>query len=376
MSRSDFIVGGSGMRERIQRQGQDIDAGAKPWYLNPNTWVGVVIGAAVIGTMLIIALTMLLVLQSRTATEQAMLAATQTPGSVAFNAPPPGGMGSASGPVIEPWSGTERFTVLVMGIDRRPGETGTGYRSDTMILVSIDPAAQSVGMLSIPRDLYVVIPGYADRHRVNEALVLGELQRLGYGPQLAMETVQLNFGIRVHDYLVVDFTAFTRIIDEMGGITLDIPYAIYDPLYPDQNFGYDPFYIDAGVQHLDGTTALKYARTRHSDNDFKRADRQQQVIYAIRDKILDAGMWPHLLGQAPTIWDEISKGVHTQMDFMTMLQIALYLKDIPRENIRSGVVDYNYSSDYLTPKGEQVLIPNQSALATLMTQVFGSTYNR
>lgn len=372
MSRSHFIVSERMSVQHRRRPGEN----PKPWYLNPNTWVGIIIGAAILGTILVIALTMLLVLQSQHTTEQAMLTATQTPGSVAFNAPPPGGMGSASGPVIEPWAGTERFTVLVMGIDRRPDETGTGFRSDTMILVSMDPATQSLGMLSIPRDLYVVIPGYEDRHRVNEALVLGELQQPGSGPYLAMQTIQLNFGIRVHDYLIVDFSAFTRIIDEIGGITLNVPTAIYDPLYPDQNYGYDPFYIDAGLQHLDGVTALKYARTRHSDNDFKRADRQQQVIYAMRDKVLDAGMWPHLLSRAPAIWEEINRGIHTQMDFRTMLQLAMYLKDIPREHIHSAVVDYNYSSDYITPKGEQVLLPNQSALADLMVQVFGPTYNQ
>ncbi len=348
----------------------------KRWYTNPNTWIGMIIGLAVVGTLLVIALTFLIMWRTPQTEEEMVAAATQTPGSVAWNTPPPGGMGSTSGPLIEPWNGKERFTVLIMGLDRRPNETGTGFRSDTLILVSIDPATNSLGMLSIPRDLFVVIPGYPDRHRVNEALPLGELQQLGYGPHLAMQTVQLNFGIVVHDYITVDFTVFTRIVDEIGGIDINVEAEIYDPYYPDHFNGYDPFYMPAGLQHMDGGTALKYARTRHTTNDFDRARRQQQVIYAIRDKLLNAGMWPQLIAKAPTLWQEVQNGVRTGLDFNTLLALGMYLKDIPAENIHSGVVDQNYTTDWITPQGAMVLIPNQGQLAGLMVEVFGANYNQ
>lgn len=376
MNRSDSADWSRRMDRVSRRESRRRAATPPPWYLRTNTWVAVVIGVAVLGTILIIGLTIALVAGEDEPGAQGIVASTQPAGSVIWNTPPPSGVSMISAPVVEPWGGTERFTVLIMGIDRRPGEPGSAFRTDTMILASIDPATQSLGILSIPRDLYVVVPGYDDRHRINEALALGELQRVGYGPELARQTVQLNFGIRVHDFITVEFEAFTTIVDAIGGIDVNVPEPINDPYYPDQAFGYDPFYIDAGLQHMDGATALKYARTRHASNDFDRARRQQQVIYAIRDKVLNAGMWPTLLTQAGTLWQELSTKMKTGLDFLTALQLAMYLKDIPGENIKSDVVDARYTSNYTTAGGAMVLIPNQAALAELMVQVFGSTYNQ
>ncbi|MCE2490859.1 MAG: LCP family protein, partial [Anaerolineae bacterium] len=100
-----------------------------------------------------------------------------------------------------PWNGTSRFSVLVMGLDRRPGQTGLAHRTDTMMLASIDPGTDSLGILSIPRDLYVEVPGIHHLQRVNTPLLIGELRQPGSGPLLAMQTVEYNLGMRVHDYL-------------------------------------------------------------------------------------------------------------------------------------------------------------------------------
>jgi LCP family protein required for cell wall assembly len=91
------------------------------------------------------------------------------------------------------------------------------------------------------------------------------------GGQLAVDTIQYNLGVRVDYYVLVEFDAFITLVDEIGGIDINVPYEIYDPEYPDMNYGYDPLYIPAGFQHMDGELALKYARTRHGDNDFERA---------------------------------------------------------------------------------------------------------
>ena len=364
---------------RASRRGNRPAASSLPWYMKPNTWVAAVIGVAVFGTILVIGLTFSFIFVSSSAGRAGAGSGgqDQQPGSVIWDTPPPSGAGGIlSGPVVEPWNGTDRFTVLLLGIDRRPGEPGSAFRTDTIILVSIDPATNRLGILSIPRDLFVVVPGYSERHRINEALALGEWQRLGYGPQLAMQTVQQNFGIRVHDYVTVEFEAFVAIVDAMGGIDLLVPTTINDRYYPDQSFGYDPFYIEAGLQHLDGATALKYARTRHSSNDFDRALRQQQVIYAIRDKALNPSVWPQLLAQAPVLWQELSDKMHTGLDFLTVLQLAMYLKDIPSENIVTGVVDRAYVDDYTTASGAMVLVPRQAALGNLMAEVFGPNYNQ
>jgi LCP family protein required for cell wall assembly len=277
---------------------------------------------------------------------------------------------------LVPWDGTSRFTVLVVGLDRRPGETGLAYRTDTMMLVSIDPTNGTLGILSIPRDLYVAVPGYSEPQRVNTPMVLGEIRQPGSGPQLLMQTVQYNLGIRVNDYVAVDFNTFVTLIDTIGGIELDVPYTINDPLYPDMNYGYDPFYITAGVHQLDGRTALKYARTRHGDSDFRRAQRQQAVIYAIRDKILAADMLPQLIIQAPTLWNQLSSGISTGLQFDQIIQLALYLKDIPLENMQTGVINEQYTMGYTTSDGASVLVPDRANIGPLMVEVFGANYSQ
>jgi LCP family protein required for cell wall assembly len=277
---------------------------------------------------------------------------------------------------LTPWNGTSRFTVLVMGLDRRPGENGLAFRTDTIMVVSIDPANSSVGILSIPRDLYVEIPGYSQLQRINTSMVLGELRQPDFGPQLAMQTVQYNLGIRVHDFVAVDFQAFIRFIDAIGGLEMEIPYNISDPLFPDMNYGYDPFYIRAGKQVLDGSTALKYARTRHGDSDFLRAQRQQLVIYAVRDRLLDANRLPELIIQSPSLWAALQNGVYTGLTLDQVIQLGLFLKDVPPENIHTGVINEAYTVGYTTPQGSQVLVPDRARLGQLMLEVFGETYSQ
>jgi polyisoprenyl-teichoic acid--peptidoglycan teichoic acid transferase len=276
--------------------------------------------------------------------------------------------------ILTPWDGQSRFTMLVMGIDRRPNESGLSFRTDTMMLVSLDPINQTIGMLSIPRDLFVEVPGYGQLQRVNTPMVLGELQQPGYGPRLAMQTVQYNLGMRVHDYLVVDFNAFITLVDVIGGVTVETTYTIDDPGYPDLYYGYDPYYLAAGTHHLNGYEALRFARTRHGSSDLERALRQQQVIQAIRTRILDLNLLPSLIVQAPSMYDNLSDDIATGLTLDQMIELAWYVKDIPRDNIRSGVIDARYTFNYTTPDNAQVLVPDRSALGQLMVEVFGENY--
>jgi LCP family protein required for cell wall assembly len=278
---------------------------------------------------------------------------------------------------LTPWNGVSRFTVLVMGLDRRPGETGLAFRTDTMMIVSLDPATNQIGILSIPRDLYVEVPGYSQLQRVNTPMVLGELRQPDFGPQLAMQTVQYNLGIRIHDFVAADFQAFISFIDAIGGIEIDIPYPISDPLYPNMYFGYDPFYIRAGRQTLNGDTALKYARTRHGDNDFQRAQRQQLVVYAVRDRLLNGGtVLPQLIVQSPSLWAAFQDNIYTGLTLDQIIQLGLYIKDIPAENIRTGVINQAYTVNYTTSDGAQVLVPDRARIGSLMVEVFGDTYSQ
>jgi polyisoprenyl-teichoic acid--peptidoglycan teichoic acid transferase len=276
---------------------------------------------------------------------------------------------------LQAWDGQSRFTVLAMGLDRRPGETGLSYRTDTMMLISIDPNTNQIGVLSIPRDLYVEVPGYRSLQRVNSAMVLGELEQPGYGPTLAMQTVQYNLGIRVHEFVAVDFNAVISIIDTIGGIEVDVPYAIADYQMPDLYYGIDPLVLQPGLQYMNGYTALRYARTRHGDSDFARAQRQQQVIFAVRDRVTNLGMMPQLIINSPSILTHLSENIYTGLDLDQMIQLALYAKDIPQDNITTGVIDGRYIQPFMTAEGASVLIPNRSLLGELMISVFGENYS-
>lgn len=263
---------------------------------------------------------------------------------------------------------TERVNVLVMGIDRRPGEPFIS-RTDTMMLMSIDPLEKTASILSIPRDLYVLLPGRG-RERINTAYVYGSAgNNPAGGAQLAMQTVEYNLGVPIDHYVLVDFSAVIRGIDTIGGIDIYVPTNIYDPTFPDMNYGYDPLYIAAGQQHLDGLTALKYARTRHQDNDFYRAQRQQQVVLAVRNKVLGLGL-SELLRQAPILYQQLDQGIRTDLSLQDILGLVTAAADIPDESIRNEVLDQNYVTSYQTPTGASVLVPINERISPLIQEMF------
>jgi LCP family protein required for cell wall assembly len=289
-------------------------------------------------------------------------------GPVSLATVPPNEPTPTAAPTQEPWTGTDRLTVLVMGIDRRPGESFVS-RTDSMMLVSYDPLSNKASILSIPRDLYVVIPDWG-RDRINTAFVRGARgNNPAGGAELAMQTVEFNLGVPVDHYILVDFNAVVETVDELGGIDVEVPFEIYDATYPDMNYGYDPLYIPAGWQHLDGELALKYARTRHVDNDFGRANRQQQVMLAVRDEALELG-FAQLLRKAPVFWQQTQEGFRTDLSLEQLLQLAKSASTIPDDNILRGVLDYDYVIDYRTEGGASVLILINERAEPLIQELF------
>ncbi len=265
-------------------------------------------------------------------------------------------------PTLVPWDGKERVTVLVMGLDYRDWVAGSGRsRSDTMMLLSLDPVTKTAGMLSIPRDLWVNIPGYG-HGKINTAHAIG-------GPGLAVKTVELVIGVPIHYYAVIDFQAFIRFIDELGGVKLDIPYEIeVDPLF-DENKVLKP-----GVQTLPGDLALAYARNRSTGNgDFDRAKRQQQVVLAIRDRILDFELLPTLINKAPALYRELADGITTNMQLDEMIRLAVLAASVPRENIRSGVIDINYVAFGWSPDNLSILVPYPDRIRVLRDEIFATS---
>jgi LCP family protein required for cell wall assembly len=276
-------------------------------------------------------------------------------------------------PIFDGVQPTDRVTILVLGIDQPCVHVEEPYRSDTMILLTVDPISKSAGMLSIPRDLWVPIPGYSNGARINTAYRSGEVSEYpGGGPALAVKTVEYNLGIHINYYVTINYDAFIQVVDLIGGIDLDVPETINDPDYPDRCYGFDPFYLPAGQHHLDGEMALKYARTRATFGaDFDRADRQQAVIMAILDKAMDQNV--SLLTRAPELWGTYQDNVTTDMTYQEAFGLGLLVMEIPSENIHRAGVDYNYVRDYIAPDGAQVLIPIREKIRVLRDAFLSST---
>ena len=283
-------------------------------------------------------------------------------------AAPAGTPGAASPIVVPEWDGVERVNILLLGIDEREVEAGP-WRTDTMILLTIDPATKSAGMLSIPRDLWVPIYGYDIEGKINTAHFIGDAQDYpGGGPALAMATVQYNLGIPVHNYIRLNFSAFERLIDLIGGVEICVDQPIDDPQYPDSGFGYEPLHIDAGCQVMDGRLALKYARTRHTEfGDFDRARRQQQVILAVRDKVARADMLPSLVAQAGPLLETLGDSVKTDFDPDQLIRLASLASKIELDKIQSLVIEPSMTLSYMAPTDppQAVLIPIREEIRKL-----------
>ena len=214
------------------------------------------------------------------------------------------------------WDKQERINILLIGIDQREGDEYA--RTDTMIVVSIDPKAKTIGMLSLPRDLQVSIPGYGE-NKLNAAYIFGEMdQRPGGGIGLLQKTIRAAFGIQIHYYGTINFLGFEKIVDTFGGVIVDPPLAIMDAEYPTETYGYTNLYFPAGLQHLDGKSALRYARTRHQDLDFGRSQRQQEVILALRQQAVKG----NLLNNFYKLFDVLKGTVNTDLQETQIAQLA------------------------------------------------------
>jgi LCP family protein required for cell wall assembly len=257
----------------------------------------------------------------------------------------------------------ECMNILLMGLDQRPDEDAVHNRSDTMIILSLNTATHQAGMLSIPRDLYVPMPNSTRLDRINTAVAIG-------GPEYAMRTVEYNTGIAIQHYARINFGVVIDLVDLVGGIDVYVDQDINDPTYPDMNYGYEPFVISAGWNHMDGVTALKYARTRHQTSDFYRMRRQQQIIMALRDRALSTDAFSTLLPNAPQILSKLSNSVTTDLNPGDMIQLILAAKDIPIDNIARLAMDESAAQPWVAPSGAQLLIPNREQIAQLAARLY------
>lgn len=294
-----------------------------------------------------------------------------TPIAPVEDLPPP--ISIPEGNLPPAWDGASRITVLIIGLDYRDYLANEGPpRSDTMMLLTIDPLTKTAGMLSIPRDMWVNIPGYG-YGRINMAYFYGEGSKLpGGGPELARKTVEQFIGVPIQYYAQIDFNTFVEFIDLIGGITIHNDEDLrLDPV----GGGKDKIRLTCcGMRELNGERALAYVRFRKDkEGDVARAHRQQKVIIAIRNKVLSPENFPVLLGKAQQFYEEFSAGIETNMPFDTAIQLGVLARDIPVESIKQGAIDYTMVTlDSTTLGGEDasVMKPLPDKIRVLRDEVF------
>jgi LCP family protein required for cell wall assembly len=294
------------------------------------------------------------------------------PTQVGAATPAPGETPLPPAPTVTPipWNGSDRVTILVMGLDYRDWVAGSGApRSDTMMLVTLDPITMKAGLLSIPRDLWVDIPGFT-HNRINAAYAFGEGYRVpGGGPALAMKTVESVIGVPIN-YMVVDFATFEQMIDEIGGIDVLVTQRVkISPI------GRLSHWLEAKAYHLDGADALAYARVRKgAGDDFGRAQRQQQVVLAILDRVVGFDMLPTLVKKAPTLYNELSTGIRTNLSLDDMIALAWLAVRVNKDDIVSGVIaPPKMVGFYTRPDGANVLRPIPDQIRILRDMIFTDT---
>lgn len=264
------------------------------------------------------------------------------------------------------------INVLLLGTDLRPGETDVP-RTDTMILATFDPQRQSVGLLSLPRDLWVPVPEFGYDAKINTVYGIGETYAYaGGGPQLAKDTVSSFVGQPVQYYARINFQGFVELIDLIGGVDVAVPFTIYDDAYPTDDYLTTTFYLEAGIQHLDGETALKYVRTRNVDDDYGRAERQQAVIRAVLDKVLRADMLPTLLPKLPRLLYTMRSSIETDIPMALQLEFANYLRTHSLREVRQLVLDNRFGVETYADNGAWILLPDRSLVRSALANFFAT----
>ncbi len=249
---------------------------------------------------------------------------------------------------------TNQIKLLVMGSDQRLGDVG--FRTDTILLVILDIDKKTVSMVSFPRDLYVQVPGYSYQ-RINTAMFYGGFDTIA-------QTLNLNFGVKPDYYILVNFQAFEKIIDTLGGIDVEVGQAFSDRYMTNKNKQ-----IPTGTVHMDSSVALWYARSRQTSNDFDRARRQQEVLHAIGKRLIRV----ETIENAKDLYKILSENVMTNLTWSVIKPfIPLTLKIREPSQVKRFVVGPGEVYDWITPGGAMVLIPRPDQITLLLKEASGN----
>jgi LCP family protein required for cell wall assembly len=261
--------------------------------------------------------------------------------------------------------GQDIANYLLLGSDT--SKTVDAGRTDVMLVVSVNRTAGTVSMLSIPRDLYVYIPGW-QMERINTAFGHGEHDGEG-GAKLLADTIQYNLGLTIDHFARVDFNGFKQIVDDIGGVQLSVDCAIQDwklkqdDLDPNVEDNWEWFTLPVGVHNFNGYLALWYVRSRHTSSDFDRGRRQQAMLRALWGRIRALG----LTNQIAELWPQITEIVTTDLTAQDLIDLTPLALSLDSSHIASYTFRQNLEvNGWTSPAGASVLLPIRDAIGVLM----------
>jgi LCP family protein required for cell wall assembly len=281
---------------------------------------------------------------------------------------------------IPPWNGTERLNILLIGAD----EQGGGHNTDTLIVLSVDPVSKQVAMFSLPRDTVdVPIPpgparsifGSLYRGKINSFFVNlpsradmfpGETDRARRYNGVKALLGEL-YGLDIKYYVEVNFDGFTRVVDALGGITVNVQVPVADNRYPGERGTLRRIYIPVGVQHMTGAQALVYARSRYSSNDYERGQRQQRVLLSLRQSVDIATILPRVNSLAAAL----SQAVRTDVPRELVPQLLSLAQSVDTRSLRSYVfAPPRYGREEIRARQGFVIIPNIARIRAAVAEAF------
>jgi LCP family protein required for cell wall assembly len=292
---------------------------------------------------------------------------------------PPVGTPLASTSGVPTWNGTDRLNILLLGVDQRPGDVT--FNTDTMIVVSIDPVTKNVALFSLPRDTVdVPLPvaaqgvfGSVYRGKINslwtnarnrpDAFPGTDRQR---GYNALKETLSTLYNLNIQYYVMVNFEGFRQVVDTLGGVTIDVQNPVVDDKYPGDNGTDLRVYIPAGPQHMTGSEALIYARSRHGSNDFDRAARQQRVIVSIREQTSPQTVLNNLSALLTTLKSSFKTDI-PPAELPALIQLS---SQVNTANIRSYVFSPPRFGTEGYPGGIYSIEPNVALIRSTVLNAF------
>ncbi|MBN1936846.1 MAG: LCP family protein [Anaerolineae bacterium] len=252
--------------------------------------------------------------------------------------------------------GPDVRVIALLGIDEKQG--ASVWRTDSIILAFMQPERKKVALISIPRDLWVYVPGHG-YDRLNTVDALGVRSgHTGGGRGLLNDTLRYNLGVPVHQYVRIDFEGFVDIVDALGGVDVYVE----KPMSPD---GFVWISLPVGWQHLDGQTTLSYCRSRMTTSDFDRSHRQQQVVKALWKKALTA----ETIARAPRLWEAFEGSFETDISMVEAIALATAFQGLDPENVQSVNLGFDTARPWTTPQGAQVLLPNVQAIQQIVIKL-------